>query len=557
MTGKMFKTCAISSGFALSLITSIVEIQADVTFRTVTVTGDPAPGTTGSTIFSGNYHPLSLSQNGDVAFAGGLSLDETETEGAAGLWSEINGSLQLITRLNQTAPGAIDGAVFSRFVTLKVNGNGQIAFRAQLSGDNVNESNYDGFWLYDGSSIHLIARKGDTVPGTDTGIIIDNFGHVATRNIVLGHNGHFAFHGTVAGPGIDSTNNQGIWVGSSNQILNAVYTGDHPAGTDTGTAFDIFGSWLSINESGNVVFLPVLRGPDVDSSNNSGLWSLTTDSSSMIARTGMPTPIGITPESISQFYSLSKSNNVAFSSNLIGQGIDESNNKGVWVTSGGTASLVAQSGLLLPELGDGVTLAWAGTPSINTSSQVVFTGLLDGPGIDETNQKAFFMADQGELKLLFRSGDRAPGTADGVVFGLMENDTVNSIFRGPLLNDLGQLAFISRLAGPGISRDNNVGIFAVKPDGEVILLARTGNTLDVNDDPLIEDIRTIAPLTLGLPAYSNGEDGRLTWFNNKGQLLFRAGFTDGSSGLFVATIPEPTSVLLVGIGLSFIFRRSR
>ena len=72
---------------------------------------------------------------------------------------------------------------------------------------------------------------------------------------------------------------------------------------------------------------------------------------------------------------------------------------------------------------------------------------------------------------------------------------------------------------------------------------------DVNNDPLINDLRTIdrVSLTVG----SGGEDGQGTSFNNAGQLAFWLSFTDGSEGIFVATIPEPASlvVLIVGTGL--------
>jgi len=46
--------------------------------------------------------------------------------------------------------------------------------------------------------------------------------------------------------------------------------------------------------------------------------------------------------------------------------------------------------------------------------------------------------------------------------------------------------------------------------------------------------------------------------NENDQFAFKATFTDGSSGIFVATIPEPGGVGLMGlILLAFIRRRIR
>ncbi|MEM7625611.1 MAG: hypothetical protein AAF333_08285 [Planctomycetota bacterium] len=68
----------------------------------------------------------------------------------------------------------------------------------------------------------------------------------------------------------------------------------------------------------------------------------------------------------------------------------------------------------------------------------------------------------------------------------------------------------------------------------------------------MNDARTIKSVLLANTA-TGGEDGRATVFNDPGQLVFTLRFTDGSDGVFVATIPEPTSaaaaalVLLTGL----------
>src|SRR5882724_12091865 len=52
-------------------------------------------------------------------------------------------------------------------------------------------------------------------------------------------------------------------------------------------------------------------------------------------------------------------------------------------------------------------------------------------------------------------------------------------------------------------------------------------------------VRTVVPLNT-----SGNEDGRSRGFNNLGQLAFRASFTDGSAGIFVADLTPTTPTLL-------------
>jgi hypothetical protein len=88
------------------------------------------------------------------------------------------------------------------------------------------------------------------------------------------------------------------------------------------------------------------------------------------------------------------------------------------------------------------------------------------------------------------------------------------------------------------------------------LVARTGDLFDVNDDPLIEDMRTIS--VVNMVGGSGGEDGLGISFNDAGQLAFNLFFTDGTGGIFVATIPEPataTLMLIAAVGCAARRRR--
>jgi MYXO-CTERM domain-containing protein len=64
---------------------------------------------------------------------------------------------------------------------------------------------------------------------------------------------------------------------------------------------------------------------------------------------------------------------------------------------------------------------------------------------------------------------------------------------------------------------------------------------------------------LDLVVGSGGQDGHASGLNDLRQVVFSAKFTDGSSGVFLTTIPAPAggAVALVGLGLLGTRRRRR
>ena len=80
--------------------------------------------------------------------------------------------------------------------------------------------------------------------------------------------------------------------------------------------------------------------------------------------------------------------------------------------------------------------------------------------------------------------------------------------------------------------------------------------INVAQSPLV-DTRTVNTFTLLVGG--GGQDGKGVDLNDSGMLIYRLGFTDGSSGVFesVFPVPEPASLTLMGGGIGLILRRRR
>jgi hypothetical protein len=165
------------------------------------------------------------------------------------------------------------------------------------------------------------------------------------------------------------------------------------------------------------------------------------------------------------------------------------------------------------------------SPVLNNAGNTAFLAFTNDEPIG-SRSGIWWETPQG-LMLVARSGDHAPGAPDGAVFGF----GVGS-FHQPLLNNSGQIAFIARY---GSSR----GIWATHPSGELQLIVSVGDQLEVAPG----DVRRI--LELGFASSTPVYPGDRS-FNDRGQIVFRASFAGGTSGIFVSNavaVPEPTMVL--------------
>ena len=512
--------------------------------RTVILTGDPAPGTASGVDFSDFAAPV-LNGAGQTAFRGFLTGTSVNNSNFTGIWSEGEGSgLSLVARTGNPAPGTASGVVFNGLNDPVLNNAGRTAFRGRLTGTGVVFSNFFGIWSEGGGSgLSLVARTGNQAPGTASGVNFSEFARlpISAGLPVLNGAGEVAFVGSLTGTGVDFINNEGIWSEGGGSGLSLVAReGNQAPGTASGVNFFGFKSPV-LNLAGQTAFRGRLIGTGVDNSNDFGIWSEGGGSGlALVAREGNPSPGTTSGVYFSHFRApvLNGAGHTAFFGSLTGTGVDSSNDFGIWSEGGGSGlALVARTGNQAPGTASGVVLNGFGDPVLNNTGQTAFVGTLTGTGVDSSNDFGIWSEGGGSgLALVARTGNQAPGTTSGVNF--------SGLFGNPVLNGSGQTAFIGALTGTGVNTSNNSGIWAEDSSGHLTLIAREGNLLDVDDGPGV-DLRTIRALIFS--GGTGNEDGRRSGFNDLGQLAFRARFTDGTEGIFVSNlvaVPEPSAILL-------------
>jgi len=197
---------------------------ATASLELVALRGDPAPGT--GELFVAFPHPLFEHAPDLDAGIVGVRASTTTIPGAA--FSDRSGVLELIVRHGQPLPGGPAGKSFQNPSSVFF-ADGSVLVPSSWS----NSSNDEGFWRDRRGTLQLITRGGLQAPGMPTGVYFDKGGSLHLLG-PFDHweadaEGHIAFNGIVAGPGIGLTNDEGIWIETSDGVLELVLREGDPA----------------------------------------------------------------------------------------------------------------------------------------------------------------------------------------------------------------------------------------------------------------------------------------------------------------------------------------
>lgn len=509
-----------------AIIALASQVRAEVTYRIVAKSGDAAPAiAAGETagLFAafadlpGDAGPV-INNAGQVAFSARMRLAPSAIEPALadavaqqndrGIWSEGGGRLRLVAREGMPAPGA--ASYFGNQLREPVlNDLGQIAFQANLLGTMDDAS----LWIGGGNLLVPIARTGDDPPP----VTQDNDQFLTFDDPVLNNAGHTAFRALIYGAGIDpvaGVNDRGIWAKTAADLNVIPRAGEEAPGITIGGSTTLFTDFSPpvLNDVGEIAFRAVLAGNDVNTTNMHGIWAQRAGVGlRFVAREGM-----FAPGTNQQFAQLglpafNNRGRTAFNARLLGGGA------GIWKEGYGGLQLVARSGDTIGDDADDLAFAGFSQPLLTNLNRVAFGATLAGPSVVEgVNDRAIVVERRFGLDLVARTGDAAPDAGDGTVFATC--DATRGDYFSPVVNERGQVAFLSCLAGPNIDASNDLGLFAVTPERDLVKVAQTGDAFALSSGAT----QTIADIRL--KTGSGGSDGRGRAFNLRGDLAFWIGF---------------------------------
>jgi hypothetical protein len=236
--------------------------------QTVTIANDTIPPPTGGT-FTLLGDPV-INERGQVAFFSGMEGGSSDF----GIFRGEGAELTPVFVANQIAPG---GATFSDFGDPVINSHGQVATVALLT----NSTSRTGVFIGDGTNSVAIALEGQTAP--KGGTYADPLHRGAFGAPVrLSDRGEVAFNAILTG----GTSSSGIFRGDGEHTTTIALAGTVAPGT-TGR-FNSFGDIKLLN-NGRVAFIASLTPGvgGVNTSNNLGIWIGTSDDDlQLVARTG-------------------------------------------------------------------------------------------------------------------------------------------------------------------------------------------------------------------------------------------------------------------------------
>ncbi|MEM1208080.1 MAG: choice-of-anchor tandem repeat NxxGxxAF-containing protein [Planctomycetota bacterium] len=546
--GRFVRSLVLVATASLGLMLAGANAAADDLIN-VALTGEQAPDAESGVVFTGLGTPV-LNASGQTAFLAELDGPGVNAANNLGMYSEGGGPLAEVTRTGKQAPGADTGVLFANLSTPLLSASGQTAFRSDLTGTGVNSTNSRGIYRESGGTLAQVARTGNQAPDANSGVVFSGLNFP-----VFNASGQTAFRGDLTGTGVANTNNVGVYSEGGGSLAEVARTGDPASGGDPGVIFSGLDTPV-VNDSGQTAFVARLTGSGVTFGNNSeGVYKESGGSLAQVVRTGDQAPGADPGVLINSFFEITpvvnNSGHIAFAAGLRGTGVDSTNNRGIYSETGGPLAEVAREGGQAPDAVSGVLFHSLSEPLINSSGQTVFAASLTGTGVISTNDSGIYREIDGAVAEVAREGDQAPDAESGVAFGSFG-------FSSQAFNALGQIAFSIGLTGTGVDATNDRGLYATDLNGLLVEIIREGELLDVDDDPLIEDLRTVSAFSLF--ANSGNEDGRLSGFNDLGQVAFQVSFTDGSQGIFISNlvaIPEPASISLIALGMPLLLRRRR
>jgi hypothetical protein len=521
--------------------------------RLVAATGQTIPGVSGSPLTS-----LSLAGINEL----GMTALIAESADGQHVLVEHDGAFRTVANQGDAAPGAPSGFAFDGFPFAVLNDAGQVALVGNYSPDGSGRFLGQGYsgpgfavWSESGGTLQPVVLRDAPMPGAMGGgagsalfrrISVPTF-NAAGETALLSRNLLCDSVGS-------NTCFECVVLHDGQQLAKVAITGDAAPGV--GEEFFTFPFYTEIDFSSGDLAMALNDGGEaafVASTVGGELWLASGGAVAPVIVNGRQAP-GLPAGALfggSAFtVAMNNGGQIAVRWSLaLGGGVTQANRGAVWTGDADGVRLVARQGDAAP--GAGTVFENMSDPLINSAGDVLFWGQAEGA-------TGVWRDAGGVLGLVALSGQAAPELPAGCVF---------ESFYDLMINGQGQVALLAKLmeGEGGVTDANDLGIWAQTTAGAWRLVAREGEAYDVDPGPGV-DMRTFETLAiqrniLFAGGGSGNEDGRPSYFNDRGQIGFWAGFADGGSGVFVsdlAAVPEPVGWAVWGwIGIGGVMLRRR
>ncbi|HZW08950.1 MAG TPA: choice-of-anchor tandem repeat NxxGxxAF-containing protein [Phycisphaerales bacterium] len=503
---------------ASCLVALAMQDRGRPAYEIVAYTGQPTP--------IGGYFGLSpvpgeMNGAGEVSLYSDLHDPQGQVWLQSSIWRWSGGELSVVVKEDDPAP-RFNQAWFDGVAPFPdLADDGRLGFHATLYGPFIG-SNPNTLWVGPAPDQSVVIWQGTPVSGLE-GV---HFGGLL-RQLRFGPAPSFAFSTDLTGQGVDSTNDIAAFVhdGLDARLLvregadlSADLPGVAPYDWRDGTPH------IHFDGSGAAYFSVRLAGPNVHPEDDMALVRGAPGDLTVIARRGDPAPgmgdgvnYGIIGEP-----DVNASGTIAFKSDLNLEGFTYKAGEVLWLGAPGGFQPIMRDQESLP---GGYTAYGLSSPWLNEAGDVAFIARIDD---DRSGPWAAVVRRAGIMRVVAASGAPAPDTEEGTVFG--DEQAIQFIH----LAETGQVAFVAGVEGPNVPAGAQGALWATDRDGQLRLVARTGDTLE------LDALRTIEALFLLHP--DEAGDTRSGAFNEENQLAFVAQLNGDVQAVLLADLGDPCRV---------------
>jgi sulfatase modifying factor 1 len=492
-------------------------LSTDYEIVRIAESGDEPPGRFGAAF--GQLRDVSLNSLGEVAFKGDYS---GVSSGNQGIYIFRAGALKRVLDdgFNFSPPGQSGSSSYTGFGPPVINDLGHVGFAANLSFADGNE----GLYVWRNGTVERVFDNNplDSVPNQPTGSSWSSFPFTAGISAILSSQDYSATVARFHDPAFNEHLSVVLGTPESGAIMAANTRASVPPGQGSGARFAAFDAFMVTAEGDDAVFVGSYTG----GTGSAGVYRYSVGSGSLIrvadGSQGPPDQLGAIFTGFDIFPSANENGHIVFGATATGG----SASRGLYRCDGASPieTIVDTSGGFAVPGHPTKNFTLFGPPVTNSAGEVVFVAEF-GFGPDDVG---VFVRSGSETSKVLDLADPVPGQP-GASFSLLGS---------PMMNASGEVTLTARYTG-GLGTE---GIYLW--DGDSLQ-----RVVDESKD-LFGRMPTNLSMMLGIGG-SGGQDGKGRSLNDDGQIAFRATFSDGSHGVYLATPPVDCGPRL-GMALSTI-----